>query len=66
MLACPEAPKGLGKEERHEKGLEGGVVRLVFISALAMPEEFQPVAGGWDKPEWLKLTSQVRTFRGTL
>lgn len=55
-----EAPKGLGKKERQGKGLKGGVVRLVFIMAFAMPEGFQPTAGGAQMPEWMKLDLQVR------
>ena len=54
-----EAPKGLGKKERQEKGLKGGVVRLVFIMAFAMPEGFQPTAGGGQMPEWMKLDLEV-------
>ena len=54
-----EAPKGLGKKERREKGLKGGVVRLVFIMAFAMPEGFQPTAGGAQMPEWMKLDLEV-------
>ena len=54
-----EAPKGLGKKEREEKGLKGGVVRLVFIMAFAMPEGFQPTAGGAQMPEWMKLDLEV-------
>ena len=54
-----EAPKGLGRKERQEKGLKGGVVRLVFIMAFAMPEGFQPTAGGAQMPEWMKLDLEV-------
>ena len=36
-----EAPAGLGKKEREEKGLKGGVIRIVFIMAFAMLEGFQ-------------------------
>ena len=54
-----EAPKGLGKKERQEKGLNGGVIRLVFIMAFAMPEGFQPTAGGAQMPEWMKVDLEV-------
>ena len=54
-----EAPKGLGKGERQEKGLNGGVVRLVFIMAYAMPEGFQPTAGGAQMPDWMKADFEV-------
>lgn len=56
-----EAPKGLGKKERQGKGLKGGVVRLVYIMAFAMPEGFQPTAGGAQMPEWMKLDLEVRS-----
>lgn len=54
-----EAPKDLGIKERQAKGLKGGVVRLVFIMAFAMPEGFQPTAGGAQLPEWMKLDLEV-------
>lgn len=54
-----EAPKGLGKKERQELGLKGGVIRLVFIMAFAMPEGFQPTAGGAQMPEWMKVDLEV-------
>ena len=56
-----EAPEGLGKKDRQDKGLKGGVVRLVFIMAFAMPEGFQPTASGQQMPEWMKLDMQVRS-----
>lgn len=55
-----EAPVGLGKKEREEKGLKGGVTRLIFIMAFAMPEGFQPTASGAKFPEWMKLDLDVR------
>jgi pimeloyl-ACP methyl ester carboxylesterase len=30
--------KGLGKKEREEKGLKGGVIRLIYLSAFVMEE----------------------------
>ena len=54
-----EAPKGLGKKDRLEQGLKGGVLRLVFIMAYAMPEGFQPTAGGAQMPEWMKVDIKV-------
>ena len=50
-----EAPRGLGRKERQERGLNGGVIRLVFIMAFAMPEGFQPTAGGAQMPEWMQV-----------
>jgi hypothetical protein len=54
-----EAPVGLGKKERKAAGKEGGVIRLVFIMAFAMPEGFQPTAGGAQFPEWMKADMEV-------
>lgn len=59
-----EAPVGLGKKERAEKGLKGGVVRLVFIMAFAMPEGFQPTAGGAQYPDWMKIDAEVSDLSG--
>ncbi|KAF2649438.1 alpha/beta-hydrolase [Lophiostoma macrostomum CBS 122681] len=56
-----EAPIRLGKEEREAKGLKGGVVRLIFIMAFAMPEGFQPTAGGAQFPDWMKLNPESMT-----
>jgi hypothetical protein len=54
-----EAPVGLGKKDREAAGKKGGVIRLVFIMAFAMPEGFQPTAGGAQFPEWMKLDMDV-------
>lgn len=54
-----EAPIGLGKKEREKKGLKGGVIRLVFIMAFAMPEGFCPTAGGAEFPGWMKPDLEV-------
>jgi pimeloyl-ACP methyl ester carboxylesterase len=61
-----EAPIGLGKKEREEKGLQGGLTRLVFIMTFAMPEGFQPTAGGAQYPEWMKVDVDVRYSSATL
>ncbi|KAJ4245066.1 hypothetical protein NW762_014277 [Fusarium torreyae] len=53
-----EAPVNFGKRYREEKGLKGGVVRLVFIMAFAMPEGFSPVAGGAEYPTWMKIDAE--------
>jgi len=50
-----EAPAGLGKKERQAANLKGGVIRMVFIMAFAMPEGFAPTAGGAQYPEWMKM-----------
>ena len=55
-----EAPIELGKRQREGKGLKGGVIRLVFIAAFAVPEGFQPTAGGAQYPEWMKLDAEVK------
>lgn len=52
-MPATEAPIGLGKKAREEKGLPGGVVRLIYIMAFAMPEGFQPTAGGAQFPDWM-------------
>jgi hypothetical protein len=56
-----EAPAGLGKKERQAANLKGGVIRLVFIMAFAMPEGFAPTAGGAQYPEWMKMDPEVST-----
>lgn len=55
-----EAAKGLGKREREDKGQKGGVVRLVFVQAYAMPEGFTPTAGGAQFPPWMLVDAEVR------
>ncbi|KAI9686730.1 MAG: hypothetical protein M1822_002789 [Bathelium mastoideum] len=57
-MPANEAPVGLGAKERSSKGLKGGVIRLVFIMAFAMPEGFQPTAGGAQMPDWMKVDMQ--------
>lgn len=37
-VAMSEAVKGLGKEAREKQGLKTGVVRLVYMCAMAIPE----------------------------
>ncbi|OOO13791.1 hypothetical protein OAory_01023860 [Aspergillus oryzae] len=37
-VAMSEAVKGLGKEAREKQGLKGGVVRLIYMCAMALPE----------------------------
>ncbi|KAE8409771.1 Alpha/beta hydrolase family-domain-containing protein [Aspergillus pseudonomiae] len=37
-VAMSEAVKGLGKKAREEQGLKGGVVRLIYMCAMALPE----------------------------
>lgn len=37
-VAMSEAVKGLGKEARNKQGLPGGVLRLVYMCAMALPE----------------------------
>lgn len=52
-MPAAEAPISLGKKEREQKGLKGGVTRLVFIMVFMMPEGFQPTAGGAQYPDWI-------------
>ncbi|KAE8356371.1 Alpha/beta hydrolase family-domain-containing protein [Aspergillus coremiiformis] len=37
-VSMSEAVKGLGKEAREKQGVKGGVVRLVYMCAMALPE----------------------------
>ncbi|PYH92744.1 alpha/beta-hydrolase [Aspergillus ellipticus CBS 707.79] len=37
-IAMSEAVKGLGKSAREQKGLPGGVIRLIYMAAMALPE----------------------------
>jgi pimeloyl-ACP methyl ester carboxylesterase len=54
-----EAPVGLGKKDREAANKKGGVIRLVFIMAYAMPEGFQPTAGGVQFSDWIKVDMEV-------
>jgi pimeloyl-ACP methyl ester carboxylesterase len=61
-----QAPAGLDKKERQAANLKGGVIRLVFIMAFAMPEGFTPTAGGAQYPEWMKMDPDVCTREHTV
>ena len=61
-MPVAEALAGLGKKERQEQGQKGGVTRLVFIMAFAMPEGFQPTAGGAEYPDWMKVDKEVSYY----
>ena len=37
-ITMSEAVKGLGKKARENRGLKGGVLRLVYMCAMALPE----------------------------
>lgn len=58
-----QAPEELSRKEREEKGFPGGVIRLVFIMAYAMPEGFLPTAAGGVAvgkfADWMKLDLEV-------
>lgn len=58
-----EAPNGLGKKERQERGLKGGVARLVFISAYAMPEGSRLASSRAEWPKWMRLDFEVGLMR---
>lgn len=64
-IPAAEDPIGLAKSQREEKNLPGGVVRLVFINALAMPEGFQPTAGGAQFPAWMRIDKERGVFNVT-
>lgn len=52
-----EAARDLGSTTRRESGLKGGIVRLVYLMAVAMQEGFQlPTA---DPLWWMKLNAEV-------
>ena len=57
-----EAMKGLGKVERAEQGLSGGVIRLVFIMAYIVPEGFQPAQRDdfSAAPDWMVIDKEAR------
>lgn len=56
-----EAPRGLGLKERKEKGLKGGVKRLVFAMAFIAPEGFCPLSGGVEFPTWINVDATQGT-----
>lgn len=37
-IAMSEAAKGLGKKERTAQGLKGGIIRLIYMCSMALPE----------------------------
>lgn len=37
-IAMSEAAKGLGKQDREKQGLKGAVLRLVYMTAMALPK----------------------------
>ncbi|KAJ5375689.1 hypothetical protein N7517_007695 [Penicillium concentricum] len=37
-VAMSEGAKGLGKKERDSQGLKGGIIKLVYMCAMALPE----------------------------
>lgn len=37
-IAMSEAAKGLGKKDRDAQGLKGGIIKLVYMCAMALPE----------------------------
>ena len=58
-MPAGEALSGLGKKERQEKNLKGGVVRLVFVMAYIMPENFTPPVAGTKFPDWMQFDWEV-------
>lgn len=54
-----EAPFGLGRTEREKMGLKGGVERLVYIMAYAMPEGSQPATKDAPFPDWMRVDREV-------
>jgi len=56
-----EALNGLGRKERQQEGKDGGVIRMVFIMAYAVPEGFQQLPRGETSnfPPWMRVNTEV-------
>jgi pimeloyl-ACP methyl ester carboxylesterase len=58
-MPASEALVEMGKKEREEKRMKGGVVRLVFINALVVPEGFCLTDGGAEFLGWMGVDAEV-------
>ena len=54
-----EACKGVSKAERQKKGLPGGVIRIVYLSAIVLPEGGSTNSEQGDPPPGLIETDKV-------
>jgi hypothetical protein len=63
-LVGPDALPGLGKKERTENGEQGGVVRLVYLNAWLVPENFSPAGQGdpSEVPPFITIDEKVSRF----
>jgi hypothetical protein len=62
-----EAPLGLTKQDREKSGAKGGVIRLVYVAALAMPEGPGVVwDGGAEIPGWMDVHGEVCPYSAVL
>ncbi|KAL9058270.1 MAG: hypothetical protein Q9162_001869 [Coniocarpon cinnabarinum] len=58
-IPATEAPASLSRNERQQQGRKGGLIRLVYIMAVAMPEGFQAQPPGKEQyPDWMKLDNE--------
>lgn len=57
-MPASEASVGLARSQREEKGSPGGIVRIVFVAALAMAEGFVPTANGAQFPAWMRVDEE--------
>lgn len=60
-----ESTKDLGKKEREEQGLKGGIIRFVVINGFACPPGFQPTPRGdySTMASWLRFDASSDTFK---
>jgi hypothetical protein len=63
-LVGPDALPNLGKKERTENGEQGGVVRLVYLNAWLVPENFSPAGQGdpSEVPPFITIDEKVSIF----
>lgn len=63
-LVTSEAAKGLSTQDRKAQSLKGGIERLVYIMALAMPVGFQcwPAGDHSTVPNWMKMDKMVSGY----
>jgi pimeloyl-ACP methyl ester carboxylesterase len=53
-IPSSEASAGLAKSLREPKGLKGGLIRIVYIMAYAVPEGYTIATPGAQLPPWMK------------
>jgi hypothetical protein len=60
-MPASEACDGFGRKQRAAEGLSGGIVRLVYIQALAVSEGFCVTKISADFPDWMGIDREVRS-----